>query len=148
VERRVKFLKEALKEAEKAFTLGEVPVGCVVVRGNEIISKAHNLTETLRDASAHAEILAMREASRALGNWRLNGCELYVTLEPCVMCAYATVLFRVERVVFGSLDEKHGGVMSLYNLLDDERLNHRVKWAYEPLEECSELLREFFRRRR
>lgn len=142
------YMREALREAEKAIALGEVPVGCVVVKENRIIARAHNLTESLKDASAHAELLALREASSRLGDWRLTGCELYVTLEPCIMCAYALVLFRVDKVVFGAPDVKHGGVMSLYNLLDDERLNHRVRWVYEPCDDCGRLLREFFREKR
>jgi tRNA(adenine34) deaminase len=142
------FLKEALKEAESAFLKGEVPVGCVVVKDGEVIARAHNLTESLKDASAHAEMIALREASEKLGDWRLNGCEVYVTLEPCVMCSYALVLFRVERVVFGALDEKHGGVVSLYSILDDHRLNHKVSWVYKPHEDCVRLLKEFFRRKR
>ncbi len=145
---REAFLKEALKEAERAYSLGEVPVGCVVVREGEVISRAHNLTESLKDASAHAELLALREASQKLGDWRLTECSVYVTLEPCIMCAYALVLFRVREVVFGAVDEKHGGVMSLYNLLDDDRLNHRVRWVYEPDEGCAKLLRDFFKSRR
>ena len=142
------FLKLALSEAERALKEGEVPVGCVVVRRGEVVSTAHNMTETLKDPTAHAEILAIRSASSKLRSSRLEGCEVYVTLEPCVMCAYALVLSKVERVVFGALDEKHGGVLTLYNLLDDPRTNHRVRWVYEPTEECSELLREFFRGRR
>lgn len=145
---REDFLKEALEEARRALELGEVPVGCVVVKGDRIISRAHNLVETLKDPTAHAEILAIRGASKELGDWRLRDCSVYVTLEPCVMCSYALVLARVKEVVFGALDEKHGGVMSLYNLLDDPRFNHRVRWIYHPLEECGKLLRDFFRERR
>ncbi len=142
------FLKEALEEAKKALEKDEVPVGCVIVKDNRIIARAHNLVETMKDATAHAEILAIREASRKLGEWRLVGCSVYVTLEPCIMCSYALVLSRVKEVVFSALDERHGGVMSLYNLLDDPRLNHRVRWIYEPMEECSKLLKDFFRSRR
>jgi len=145
---RKRFIEEALKEARRAFERGEVPVGCVVVKEGSVIGRACNLTESRKDASAHAEILAMREASRRIGDWRLTGCTVYVTLEPCVMCAYALVLFRVEEVVFSAVDEKHGGVMSLYGILDDPRLNHRVRWVYEPEPECSKLLREFFLKRR
>ncbi len=145
---REDFMKEALKEARRALHKGEVPVGCIVVREGEIIARAHNLTQSRKDASAHAEILALREAARELGDWRLEDCDVYVTLEPCVMCSYALVLFRVRELVFGALDEKHGGVMSLYNILDDPRLNHRVRWVYSPVEECAVLLRDFFRKRR
>ncbi len=139
------FLEEALKEAEKAFEKGEVPVGCVVVKEGKVIGRAHNLVETLQDASAHAEILALKKASQNLGTWRLSDCEVYVTLEPCLMCSYALVLFRVKRVVFGALDYKHGGVLSLYNVLDDERLNSKVKWTYLPDSRCARLIRRFFR---
>ncbi len=144
----VNFLSLALEVAREAVDKGEVPVGCVVVRDGEVISSAHNLTETLKDPTAHAEILAIRDAASKLGNWRLEGCEVYVTLEPCVMCAYALVLSRVRRVTFGALDRRHGGVLSLYNLLDDPRLNHRVRWVYDPVEECSGLIERFYRERR
>ncbi len=142
------FLELALKKAREAFDKGEVPVGCVVVREGEVMGSAHNMTETTKDPTAHAEILAIREATSRLGNWRLDGCEVFVTLEPCVMCAYALVLARVKRVTFGALDRRHGGVITLYNILDDERLNHRVLWVYDPLEECSRILEDFYRRRR
>ena len=145
---RRSFLDEALKEAYRASELGEVPVGCVVVKDGRVIARAHNLTRSLKDASAHAEIVAMKRASEVLKDWRLQDCDLYVTLEPCIMCSYALVLFRVRSVVFGALDQKHGGVMSLYSLLDDERLNHRVKWIYEPTQECAEILRRFFGEKR
>ncbi len=145
---RKAFLLEAIKLAEKAYRLGEVPVGCVIVKEGEILAGSHNLTSTLKDASAHAELLALRKASQKLGSKFLENCEVYVTLEPCIMCAYALILFRVKVVVFGALDKKHGGVISLYNLLDDERLNHKVKWVYEPVEECGRLLTDFFKGRR
>jgi len=145
---REEFLGEALKEAKRALELGEVPVGCVVVKEGRIVSRAHNLVETLKDPTAHAEILAIREASKELGDWRLTDCSVYVTLEPCVMCSYALVLARVKEVIFGAPDERHGGVISLYNLLDDRRFNHRVRWVYYPIEECGKLLRDFFRERR
>ncbi len=144
----IKFLKEALKEAERAFEEGEVPVGCVIVKEGEIVARAYNRRESLKDPTAHAEILALREAGKRLGDWRLEGCSVYVTLEPCIMCAYALILSRVERVIFGAIDERHGGVMSLYGILDDERLNHKVKWVYEPYEDCVNILKGFFERRR
>ncbi len=142
------FMKEAIKEAEKAYKLSEVPVGCVLVKDEEVISRSHNRVEELKDPTAHAEMLALREAFGKLGRKWLEDCTLYVTLEPCIMCSYALVLARVREVVFGALDEKHGGVMSLYNILDDPRLNHRVRWVYLPTEECSKLLKDFFRERR
>ncbi len=145
---REAFLEEALEEAKRALDSGEVPVGCVMVKEGRIVARAHNLVETLGDPTAHAEVLCIREAARKTGDRRLSGCTLYVTLEPCIMCSYALVLSRVEEVVFGALDERHGGVMSLYSILDDDRLNHRVRWVYHPVEECSRLLRDFFRERR
>ncbi len=142
-------VEEALyEEALKACEKGEVPVGCVIVKGDKILAKAHNLVESLKDATAHAEVLALRKASEVLGDWRLTGCEVHVSLEPCIMCSYALVLSRVDKVVFYALDKRHGGVMSLYNLLDDDRINHRVRWEYRPDDRYAELLRRFFRERR
>jgi len=139
----------ALDEARRAAGEGDVPVGCVVVRDGEILSSASNRTVRDQDPTAHAEVLAIREASKALGRWRLEGCTLYVTLEPCAMCAGAIVLARVERVVFGAWDEKAGMAGSVGDLLRHPRLNHRpqVKGG-ERAEESGELLREFFRQRR
>jgi len=145
---RETFLREAIEEAKRALELSEVPVGCVVVRENQIVARAHNMVEHLKDPTAHAELLAIREATKRLGKKWLEDCTLYVTLEPCVMCAYALVLARLREVVFGALDEKHGGVMSLYGLLDDGRFNHKVRWIYLPDEECARLLKDFFRERR
>ncbi len=141
-------LELLLEESKRAFERGEVPVSCVILKEGKVISSAHNLTESLKDATAHAEILALRKASEVLGNWRLTGCEVHVSLEPCIMCTYALVLSRVEKVVFYALDERHGGVMSLYNILDDVRLNHKVRWEYKPDGECAKLLREFFKLKR
>lgn len=143
-----KFVEEALKEARKAFQKGEVPVGCVIFKENKIVARTHNLVETLKDPTAHAEILAIREATKSLGEKYLTDCEAVITLEPCVMCSYAFVLAKIKKVYFLALDEKHGGVMSLYNLLDDPLLNHRVKWEYVPVEEASLLLSEFFKKLR
>jgi len=145
VERKKLFLSEALLEALRAKLKGEVPVGCVVVKGDEIIARAHNLTESLKDPTAHAEILAIREATKKLGRKFLNDCELYVTLEPCVMCAYACVLARVGKLVFGAPDRKHGGVISVFNILDEPTLNHKVRWEYFPLEGAGRVLSEFFK---
>ncbi|RUM31017.1 MAG: tRNA-specific adenosine deaminase [Aquifex sp.] len=143
-----RFLKLALEEAKKAFNKGEVPVGAIIVKGEKIISKAHNRVEELKDPTAHAEVLAIREACKTLNTKFLEGCELYVTLEPCVMCSYALVLARVEKVIFSALDKKHGGVVSIFNILDEPTLNHRVKWEYYPFKEASGLLSEFFRKLR
>ncbi len=140
---------EALEEARRAAELGEVPIGAVVVREGEIVGRGGNRTVTLQDPTAHAEILAFREAAGRLGSWRLLGATLYVTLEPCAMCAGACVLARIERLVFGPHDPKAGMCGSLANLVQDERLNHRVEIVRGVRdEECAELLREFFRARR
>ena len=141
----VPFMLEALAEARRAAELGEVPVGAVVVVGGEIVARAHNLREGLRDASAHAELLAMREAARRLGDWRLNAATVYVTVEPCPMCAGALVQFRVGRLVYGARDPKAGAVDSLLDLVRDPRFNHRVQVVGGVLEgECAAVLQCFF----
>jgi tRNA(adenine34) deaminase len=142
-------MRQALALAREAMTLGEVPVGAVVVRAGRIIAQAFNLRETLHDPTAHAERLALTLAGRALGTWRLDGCVLYVTLEPCPMCAGAIVQSRVARVVFAAPDPKAGACSSLYRLVTDPRLNHRAEVRGGLLkEECGEVLREFFQQRR
>jgi len=139
----------ALGAAREAASAGEVPVGAVVVRGGEVIARSANRTVRDQDATAHAELLAVREASRVTGSWRLTDCSLYVTLEPCAMCAGALVLARVERVVFGAWDEKAGMSGSVEDLLRHPRLNHRPGVLGGVMEDAaSELLREFFRQRR
>ncbi len=142
------FVQACLELAREGFERSEVPVGCVVVKDGVVIAKDHNRVEELRDPTAHAEMLALREAMQKLGEKYLYGCEIYVSLEPCPMCAYAMVLARVERVVFLALDEKYGAVMSRFNLLDEPYFNHRVKWEYLPMEEARSLLKEFFKKRR
>ncbi len=144
------FMKRALEEAIKAYELGEVPVGAVLVdeRGR-IIASTHNKTITLCDPTAHAEILALRAGSEFLGNYRLLGSTLYVTLEPCIMCAGALVNARIKRLVFGAWDEKAGACGSLYDIVRDERLNHTLEVRGGILEEESKaLLRKFFKERR
>jgi len=143
-----RFLREALKEAKKAYEEGEVPVGALVVREGKVLARAGNKVEALKDPTAHAELLAIREACKRTGEKFLYGATLFVTLEPCVMCAYACVLARIERVVFSAKDPKHGGVMSLFTLFEEPRLNHRVVWEYYPLKEAEKLLRSFFKERR
>ncbi len=128
--------------------MGEVPVGCVIVKDGEILAAKHNLVQTLKDPTAHAEMLAIREACDKLKEKFLLNCEVYVTIEPCIMCTYALVLSRVSKVVFYAPDPKHGGVFSLYNILDDPYINHKVKWVYEPKEEIKKLMELFFRERR
>jgi tRNA(adenine34) deaminase len=149
MDRDEEFMRLALAEAEKALLAGEVPVGAVVVRGGEVIASAHNGPVGLRDPSAHAEILALRRAAAAEGNYRLAGTTLYVTIEPCLMCAGALVHARVSRLVFGAPDPKGGAVVSLYGVLQDGRLNHRVEVTGGVLREaCSEILSRFFREKR
>lgn len=138
-------MEEALKEAKLAFSKKEVPIGAVVVYEDQVIGRGHNQIESLNDATAHAEILAITAASNALSSWRLSGCTLYVTVEPCVMCAGAISLARMDRVVFGAFDPKKGATGSLYNIVKDDRLNHRVEVTSGILEEeCSQILTLFF----
>ena len=142
-------MRLALREAERALEHDDVPVGAVVVQGGEVIGAGHNERELREDPTAHAEILAIREAARALGSWRLLDTVLYVTLEPCAMCAGAMVLGRVPRVVFGAMDPKAGMAGSLGNLLQDPRLNHRcVVTTGVGAEASARLLTSFFRERR
>ncbi len=144
-----RFMRAALREAQAALEENEVPVGAVVVQAGRIIGRGHNQRERLNDPTAHAEMLAITAAAGALGCWRLEGCTLYVTLEPCAMCAGALVLARVPRLVFGTPDPKAGACGSLYTIVSDPRLNHRVELG--PLvcrEECASLLQEFFARQR
>ena len=143
------FMREALKEAEKAYALSEIPIGAVLVHEGEIIARAHNRRELDNDATAHAEILAIREANERLGRWRLTGCALYVTIEPCPMCAGAVVNARVDRVVYGGSDYKGGAVESLFNVLTHPGLNHEPQIVSGVLgDECADIMRRFFRERR
>jgi tRNA(adenine34) deaminase len=142
-------MRLALDEAQRGLEAGEVPVGAVVVRDGLILGRAHNRPVGLADPTAHAEIIALREAGRRLGNYRLPGATLYVTVEPCPMCCGAALHARLARVVYGALDPKAGAVASLYRLLDDARLNHRVEAAGGVLaEECGAVLRRFFEPKR
>lgn len=142
-------MRLALEEARSAGAGGDVPVGAVIVRGDEILAKAGNAREREQDPTAHAEILALRQASRAIGSWHLEGCALVVTLEPCAMCAGAVVLARLDRLVFGASDPKAGFAGSLGDLLRDGRLNHEVEVTAGVLsQECGEILRAFFAERR
>ncbi|HYJ80383.1 MAG TPA: tRNA adenosine(34) deaminase TadA [Longimicrobiaceae bacterium] len=144
-----RWMRLALEEARTAEALGEVPVGAVVVRGGELLSRGHNLTHTLQDPSAHAELVAIRGAAQATGHWRLLDCTLYVTLEPCAMCSGAIVLARLPRLVYAAADPKAGMSGSLENLVQDARLNHRVELVTGVLgDEAGEMLRAFFRSRR
>lgn len=143
------FMREALRMANKALKAEEVPVGAVIVREGKIIARAHNQVELLKDATAHAEMLALTQAEAAMGDWRLIDCDLYVTKEPCVMCAGALVHTRVRRVVFGCADPAGGAAGSVVNLLQMPTLNHRCDIAVGVLEnECAAILKDFFRQRR
>jgi tRNA(adenine34) deaminase len=143
------FMRLALREAERALEHDDVPVGCVLAANGEVIAAAPNERELRGDPTAHAEVLALREASRALGSWRLSNTVLYVTLEPCAMCAGAIVLARVPRVVWGATDAKAGAAGSVLDVLSEPRLNHRPQTAAGLLaEESAELLRSFFASRR
>jgi len=142
-------MRLALEQATLAAERGEVPVGAVVYRGEEVLASAYNLRETQADPTAHAEVLALRDAAKKIGTWRLDGCRLAVTLEPCPMCAGALVNSRLEAVVFGATDPKMGCVQTLHPLLDTEAFNHRVQWAGGVLaDECVAVLQAFFRARR
>ena len=143
------YMRQALELAARAGELGEVPVGAVAVVGDRVVGRGFNRRETDRDPLAHAELLALGEAARTSGAWRLSGVTVFVTLEPCAMCAGAMVQARVERLVFGARDPKAGAAGSLYNLLEDPRHNHRVRITEGVLgEECGRILTEFFRRLR
>jgi tRNA(adenine34) deaminase len=143
------WMQEALQLAKKAIVLGEVPVATIVVYEQQIVASAYNLKENLTSSIAHAEILAIHKASRKLGRWRLSGCTLYTTLEPCVMCAGALVASRLDRLVYGAKDPKGGAVDSIYKILADDRLNHQMIVTGAVLEkECSEILKKFFKKRR
>src|SRR6516164_2874824 len=143
------FMRLALREATRALDHDDVPIGAVIVREGEVIATGHNEREVRADPTAHAEMIALREAARALGSWRVLGSVMYVTLEPCAMCAGAIVLARVPRVVFGTVDPKAGAAGSVLNVLGDPRLNHRPEVAGGLLaEDCAALLREFFASRR
>jgi tRNA(adenine34) deaminase len=148
-EEDIGFMRLALEEASVAFAKNEVPVGAVLVKARDVLSSAHNLRESLKDPSAHAEVLVLRSGSEGCDSWRLSGTTLYVTKEPCIMCAGAIVHARIARLVYGCKDVKAGGVDSLYNILNDKRLNHQVEVVSGVLEiECASMLQSFFRARR
>ena len=145
----IEYMNIALQEARVAASIGEVPIGACVVYDNKVISKAHNLRETNKDPHAHAEFLALEKASRVLDRWRLTGCSVYVTLEPCVMCSGLMINSRVDRCVYGAADHKGGALGSLYTLQNDERLNHEFEVVSGVMqEECADVLKQFFKMRR
>ena len=143
------YMNLALEEARQAERENEVPVGAVIIHNNKIIAQSHNQREQLNDPTAHAEMIAITQAAQALNSWRLEDCTLYVTLEPCPMCAGAIIQARIPVLVYGASDPKAGAVRSLYQLLEDERLNHRTEVFHSILAEpCGRILTEFFQRRR
>ncbi len=143
------FMRLALDQAQAAFDLDEVPVGAIIVREQRIIGAAHNLCQQLRDATAHAEMIAITQAAEAIGDWRLEDCTMYVTLEPCVMCAGAILQARVPNLIYGASDPKGGAVASLYQLLEDDRLNHQTSVTAGVVErQCGEILTRFFQAKR
>ena len=140
------FMKQAIKEAQKAYRKLEVPVGAVIVKEGKIIARAHNQKETKTDTTKHAEILAIQKASKKLKSWRLIGCEMYVTLEPCTMCAGAIINSRIKKIYIGTMDEKTGAAGSLLNLFEDYTFNHKVETEKEIMQdECEEILKKFFK---
>jgi tRNA(adenine34) deaminase len=143
------YMKKAVEQAKIAEENGDVPIGAIIIHQEQIIGKAYNQREQLKDPTAHAEIIALTQAAAALQSWRLTGCTMYVTLEPCPMCAGALVLARIDRLVYGCDDPKTGACKSLYNIVQDGRLNHRLEVTGGVLaDECSKLLQDFFRHRR
>ena len=144
-----KFMLEALKEAEKSANLDEVPVGAVIVKDGEIIAKGHNLREKTNDPTAHAEIVAIRKACKKLGSWRLEDCIMYVTIEPCSMCAGTLLWTRIKKIVYGAKDFKGGALGSSYNIFDVKNINHHPEIVGGVLEEkCSRIISDFFRNKR
>ncbi|HEX3021926.1 MAG TPA: tRNA adenosine(34) deaminase TadA [Lachnospiraceae bacterium] len=145
----IKFMKEALRQAKKAEMINEVPIGCVIVYEDRIIARAYNRRNIDRNTLAHAELLAIKKASKVIGDWRLEDCTMYVTLEPCQMCSGAIVQARMKEVVIGSMNAKAGCAGSILNLLQMEQFNHQVEVVTGVMEsECSEMLKQFFRRLR
>jgi tRNA(adenine34) deaminase len=144
-----RYMQMAIDQAYIAEENGDVPIGCVIVHKNRVIAKAYNQREQLHDPTAHAEIVALTQAAEFIGNWRLHGCTLFVTLEPCPMCAGALVLGRLARVVYGTDDPKTGAIRSLYNIVQDDRLNHQLSVTSGVLHEnCKKQLQTFFQKRR
>lgn len=141
-----KYMKEAIRQAKKAYAIGEVPIGCVVVHEDKIIGRGYNRRTTDKNTLAHAELIAIRKASKKMGDWRLEGCTMYVTLEPCQMCSGAIVQSRMSRVVVGCMNPKAGCAGSILNLLQMEEFNHQVELETGVLEDaCSQMMKTFFR---
>lgn len=143
------YMEEALKEAKKAYEINEVPIGAVIVKDNIIIARGYNLRETKKDPTMHAEIIAIKEAAKFVGGWRLLGCTMYVTIEPCAMCAGALINSRIANLVIGAKDYKMGACGSIINIVEHEKMNHKINVTYGVMEEqCSAIIKEFFRKLR
>ncbi len=146
MEEQEKYMKEALKEAKKAYKKLEIPVGAIIVKNGEIIARAHNIKEEKKDTTKHAEIIAIQKASKKLDSWRLTDCEMYVTLEPCAMCAGALIQSRIKKVYIGAMDDKTGACGTVLNLLEDYKFNHIVEVEKNIcMEECEKVLKDFFK---
>lgn len=146
MDEKIKFMKEALKEAQKSYKKEEIPVGAIIVKDGKIIARGHNLKETKTDPTKHAEIIAIQKACKKLQTWRLTGCTMYVTLEPCSMCAGSLIQSRLDKVVIGTMDEKTGACGSVLNLLSDYKFNHTVQIETGIMqEECKTILQQFFK---
>ena len=144
-----KFMRAAIKEAEKAQAIDEVPIGCVVVKDGKIISRGHNKRETSQDSTSHAELKTLQKACKKLNSWRLVGCDIYVTLEPCIMCAGAIIQSRIDNVYFGAFDPKGGAFVSSINVLEAKNINHIPHVEGGILEkECSQIIKDFFKHKR
>ena len=140
------YMNQALNQAKQALKLEEVPVGAIIVKDGEIIAKAHNIKETKQDATKHAEILAIQKACKKLGVWRLTGCEMYVTLEPCTMCAGALIQSRIDKLYIGTMDSKTGACGSVLNVLEDYPFNHKIEVENNILQkDCEKILKDFFK---
>lgn len=144
-----KYMRFALKEAQKAALIDEVPVGCIIVLNDKIIAKAHNKKETTNDPCGHAEIIAIRKACKKISNWRLENCEMYVTIEPCIMCSGAIIQSRIKKVFYGAKDNKGGGLGTSINVLEAKNINHEPEvYGGILLEECSKIISDYFKTKR
>ncbi|AGB40066.1 cytosine/adenosine deaminase [Halobacteroides halobius DSM 5150] len=143
------YMQLALKEAQKAFNKDEVPIGAIITKEDQVIAKAHNLRESLQDPTAHAEVLVIRKASEVINSWRLIDCSLYVTIEPCSMCAGTLVQSRIDNLIYGATDPKGGAAGTIFNIVNDRRLNHQLNVKSGILEEqCSQIMKNFFKQLR
>ena len=149
MEKEIRFMKEAIKEAKKAELIDEVPIGCVIVKDDKVIARGHNVRETKKTPLGHAEIIAIDKASKKLGAWRLQDCDIYITLEPCIMCAGAIIQSRIRRVYYGAKDPKGGAIKSSINVLEAKNINHHPEITSGILEEeCSNIISQYFKRKR